>query len=560
MEEKTKKIKNIRFEILAIILIAIFCIALSPVTLQNDTFYTIKVGESIIQNGVDMQDHFSWHENLPYTYPHWAYDVCIYFIYFLFGMNGIYISTCVLAVILGITMYKVNCKLVKNKPISFVITLLAMYLMEGYITARAQLLTFILFTLEIYFIESFLDSKKKRYAIGLIILPIIIANFHAAVWTFYFILFLPYIGEYCITILSDIVIYQKIRMKIINRKIIRLSKKQDKLNQIEELKQKLKLLEEKNEKIKIKREEEKKNPYKIIIKKNNNAKWLIIIMLICLLTGLLTPQNTFEPYTHIFKLMSGNTTQNINEHLPLTLINHTDILCAIIIFLAILIFTDSKIRLSDLFMLGGLTFLMFYSRRQRTMFIIAGAIILNRLLTGLMEKYFKGAIEKITLLLATKVGMFVTAGVVIMASMVIIKPKLNDTYIDESSYPVAACDWILENLDVENIKIFNDYNYGSYMLFRGIPVFIDSRCDLYSPEFNTKTGNAEDGQDIFMDYIETSGLSKFYGDTFEKYGITHLITMKNSKINMIIKKADSENYNKLYSDDKFVIYEVVANN
>ena len=72
MEEK-KKI-SIKFNVLAIITIIIFCFALSPKTLQNDTFYTIKVGEQIVNNGIDMQDHFSWHEDLQYTYPHWAYD------------------------------------------------------------------------------------------------------------------------------------------------------------------------------------------------------------------------------------------------------------------------------------------------------------------------------------------------------------------------------------------------------------------------------------------------------------------------------------------------------
>ena len=353
-----QNLRKIRFEILAIVLITIFCVAISPVTLQNDTYYTIKVGEHIVQNGIDMKDAFSWHEDLPYTYPHWAYDVCIYFIYFLFGMNGIYISTCILAIILGISIYKVNCKLVKNKIISFIITILAMYLLEGYIAARAQLLTFILFTLEIYFIESFLENKKKRYAIGLLVLPIIIANFHAAVWYFYFILFMPYIGEYIIAIMSDAIIYRSLKIKILNKRINKLSEKPGKEEKSEELELKLKSIENKNEKIKVKRQEEKKNPYKIYITKNDNTKWLILIMIICIFTGLLTPQTTFEPYTHIIKLMSGNTMQNINEHLPLTLINHTDILCAIIVFLAILIFTDTKIRLSDLFMLGGLVFIL----------------------------------------------------------------------------------------------------------------------------------------------------------------------------------------------------------
>ena len=368
---------------------------------------------------------------------------------------------------------------------------------------------------------------------------------------FYIILTIYRRIYFCYIIIYVIHIFELCIKRLENKKV-----DEEKLKAIKE---ELKNLEEKNERIKIKREEEKEYPYKIKINKNNNVKILIVVMIICAFTGLLTPQTTFEPYTHIFKLMSGNTTQNINEHLPLTLINHTDILCVIIIFLAVLIFSDSKIRLSDLFMLGGLAFLMFFSRRQRSIFIIVCSIILNRFLMQLMEKYFKGTIEKIQEILTTKVGMFVLAGIVIILSMYIYKPKIDEKYIDESSYPVSACDWILENLDINKMKIFNDYNYGSYMLYRGIPVFIDSRCDLYSPEFNSPTGKAEDGQDIFMDYIETSGLSKFYGDTFKEYGVTHLITMKNSKINMIIKKADSENYKKLYSDDKFVIYEVLNN-
>ena len=40
-----KKISgNVKFIIVAVVLISIFCVALTPVTLQNDTFYTIKVG------------------------------------------------------------------------------------------------------------------------------------------------------------------------------------------------------------------------------------------------------------------------------------------------------------------------------------------------------------------------------------------------------------------------------------------------------------------------------------------------------------------------------------
>ena len=201
MENKMVKIK---LNILAIILIIIFCCLMSPKTLQNDTYYTIKIGEYITENGITTEDPFSWHENLEYTFPHWAYDVMIYKIFDIGGMTGIYISTMVFASIFGILMYLVNVKLNKNRILSFVLTITAIYLFRNYIAARAQLVTFSLFLLTIYFIEKFLENRKLRYAIGLIMIPILIANLHTATFYFYFILYLPYIAEYFIYILLEI--------------------------------------------------------------------------------------------------------------------------------------------------------------------------------------------------------------------------------------------------------------------------------------------------------------------------------------------------------------------
>ena len=548
-DKEKKKIlsKDVKFNLIAIILIAIFCIALTPVTLQNDTFYTIKIGEHISQFGVDMQDPFSWHEDLAYTYPHWGYDLITYYIYDAFGMTGIYITTCILSAILGISIYLVNTKLAKNKVFSFFITIGAMYLLRSYICARAQLVTFILFILTIYFIEQFLETKKKRYVAGLVIIPILIANLHVAVFPFYFVLYLPYIAEYLIAILAETVFYRKLKIAKLKNKIKKLTKKQDN-EKLEKVKQELKELEENVDKIKIKRTKELKDPYKIKLEKNKNVKWLIIIMIICLLTGFLTPLGT-TPYTYLIKTMQGNTTQNINEHLPMTLSKDTDVICTLIIFLSLLIFTKSKIRMSDLFMLGGLTYLMLASRRQVSMFAIAGSVILNRLIMNLANIYDKEMPKRALETITKKVGILVITALTLGLSIYFAKDKLDDKYIDETAYPVAACDYILQNIDLGTARFYNEYNYGSYMLFRGIPVFIDSRADLYSPEFSNKE------EDIFSDFIDTSGIGKFYEDIFEKYQITHVITYENSKMNMIITKTKDPNYKELYKDDYFVVYE-----
>lgn len=543
-EKKTIDKNSIRFTIMAVVLIAIFCFAISPITLQNDTFYTIKIGEHILQNGIDMKDPFSWHENLQYTYPHWLYDVVIYLVYSIGGQVGIYISTIVLSITLGLTMYLVNTKLTKNKLTSFVLTIGAMYLLRNYIAARAQLATFILFILTVYFIEMFLETKKKRYVVGLIIIPIIIANVHLAVFPFYFVLYLPYIAEYMIYILSHTEII------VVNAKIDRLNKKILKTtneDEIQKIKDEINRLEQKNEKTINKKEKINANPYKIKIRGNNNVKALIIIMIICLFTGFLTPLGT-TPYTYLIKTMQGTTTHNISEHLPLTLVNNLEFMCTLVLFIAILTFTDTKIRLSDLFMLGGLIFLTFYTRRQFSMFTLICVMILNRLINALLNKYdpegCKKAIDKMT----TITGMIVTICLVLTISVIQYKPKMNDHFIDEKSYPVEAATYILDNLDINNIKLYNEYNYGSYLIFRGIPVFIDSRADLYAPEFNP-------GVEVFNDYMNLSGMNiDNVEEKLDEYGITHMLMYKKSKLRRFVEQ-NTEKYNLLYEDDNFCLFE-----
>ena len=547
-ELKKRKKFNINFTIVAIILIAIFCVCITPRTLQNDTFYSIKIGELIKNNGIDMMDHFSWHENLSYTYPHWLYDFLTYFIYLIAGFKSIYIVTCILSALLGISVFLVNSKTTKSKPISFIITIGVMYALKPYIAARAQLVTFILFIWELYCIERFIENKKIRYAITLVIISTLIANLHVATWPFFFILFLPYIAEYIISVVSDIVIYKKTKKLVIKHKM-KVAQKNNNIERIKELQIKLNELEEKNEKIKQKRKDTNKNSYKILLNKNDNVKFLIIVMVICAFTGLITPTGD-TPYTYLYKTMKGNTTENISEHQPLTLINNTEAICTLVILISILTFTKTKIKLSDLFFVGGLCYLMFSSRRQFSMLVLIGSVVLGRLIVDMITRYSKNGLKDVDDVVKNNLVLVLLIILMGIFSYNSIKPVLDDKFVSEKSYPVSACDFILENIDLSTAKFYNEYNYGSYLLFRGIPVFIDSRADLYAPEFS---GNKD--EDIFSDFINTSSISKYYEDTFEKYNITHVILGKKSKTNLIINKSHDENYKEIYSDDNFVIYE-----
>ena len=556
MDTKTK----IKFHVLAIFVIILFCFALTPVTLQNDTYYTIAIGEHILENGIDMQDPFSWHEDLPYTYPHWAYDVGTYLVYQLgenIGLGGfasIYIATAILSITLGIIMYYALNKICKNQLISFFITLGVMYLLKSFIAARAQLVTYILFVLTILFIEKFIETKKKRYAIYLIIIPIIIANVHLAVWPFYFVLYLPYIAEYILAVFTESDIFRKMQIKWYKHRIKKFTVKNKSKEEIDNLTAKVDKLQSKLENAIRRRDERRKNPYRIVLKRESSVKYLIIIMIICIFTGFLTPLGT-TPFTYLPKTMEGNTMDNISEHLPLTLIQDPKTLTVLVLFLLMLIFTDTKIKLRDLFMISGLTLMAFMSRRQVSMFVLIGAFVFAKLIIALVNKYDKDGSYKVMKAMTSFFGKIITILLGILVGFSLYKGKIGNPYVSQASYPVQACDYILENVDINSMKIFNEYNFGSYLIYRGIPVFIDSRADLYTPEFNGKKNEDGDyeGRDIFSDYLNVSNISTYYENKFEQYDITHVLIRKNSKLNMLLSRDDK--YKELYSDDNFVFYE-----
>ena len=566
--EKSIKTNKIKFNILAIFAIIIFSIALTPVTFQNDTYYTIAIGKDIVETGtIDMKDHFSWHEDLEYTYPHWLYDVGTYLVYQLGenigigGFTAIYILTVLLSITLGLVIYMACVKISKHHITSFLITMGIMYLLKNFITARAQLVTFILFALTVLFIEEFIASKKKRYAIGLIIISILIANLHVAVWPFYFVLYLPYVAQYMIALISTSKLGYKINKKFKESRLkslekAKLNKKEikDLDEKIEKIKNKIIEIEKSHDKSEKSAGKRRNNPYKIVIEKQDAVKWLILIMVICAFTGLLTPLGD-TPYTYLSKTMEGNTMDNISEHQPLTLINNMEMIICIILVLGLITFTDTKIKLCDLFMLGGLLYLSFMSRRQVSMFDIIGGIIFARIVASFFDKYDVGGEEKLLKSINTIYGKAITILVVILISFNILKPKLDDKFVDENTYPVKASDYIIENVDLSTMKIYNEYNYGSYLLFRGIPVFVDSRADLYTPQFNGEKNDdgKYEGKDIFSDYINTSNIGVYYENKFGEYDITHVLIRKNSKLNMFISRNDK--YIELYGDNNFVFYQ-----
>ncbi len=442
-----------------------------------------------------------------------------------------------------------------NAPLSAIITFIAMYLMRPYVAARAQLVTFTLMILSIYLIEKYLEKAKKRYAIGLILMSLLIVNLHMAVWPFFFVIFLPYIAEYILS-LDIFTIDLIIKFKIY---LVKVFSKENTDEKIKELQAKIKHNE-------INRKKARENPYKIRITRNDNMKKLILVMIICMFMGLITPTGLSTPYTYLAKTMVGNTVKVINEHLPLDLPSNQEFVAFFVAFIVVLTFIDIKIDFKHLCYYLGILYLALNSRRQVSMFLVICTPILAKLIGEIFERYAPELQEKTIKLVNNFYCKVALTTVFIVIGIQGIKEKMNESYYYPQDYPIYATNWIKENLDYKNIKLFNEYNYGSYLVYSGIPVMIDSRADLYSPEFNTKTKNVSDGNDIFMDVQNIATGKDDYKKIFENYGVTHVITYSDSRVSKKLKS--NSDYKKIYPlteeesalDERFVIYEKVQNN
>ena len=491
-----------KFKYVFLIWIAIFAIGLVRKTLQNDTFYTIKIGELIFKNGIDMLDHFSFHI-LPYTYPHWLYDCFIFLIYKLFGYTGIYISTILLLIILLMVVFKANTKICHNPLVAAFATFICALAISGFATARAQLVSFILFALEIYFIESFLKSGKKRNLVGLLLISLILCNIHVAVWPFYFILYLPYLVEYVVSLICKKITFKK------ENKFIKFIKTH------------------------------------VVLEENENIKYLFLTMLLSLLTGLFTPIGD-TPYTYLVKTMAGNSQKYIKEHQMLSWKDSpfTIIIAGETLFLALF----SKAKLRDIFMICGLILMNIFSIRHMAFLALIGTICFGRIFSMFLESYgFKGN-DKILAFISKKKVIVCSFLLVILFSSILLYIQNKKEFIDSELYPVEAVKYIKENIDIDKMRLFNEYDYGSYLILNNIPVFIDSRADLYTKQFNGLD------YDIFDDY---EFITNDYQKKFEFYNITHVLTYKKYQALQSMLKRDI-NYKIIYEDDYFILFEKIG--
>jgi hypothetical protein len=114
-------------------------------------------------------------------------------------------------------------------------------------------------------------------------------------------------------------------------------------------------------------------------------------------------------------------------------------------------------------------------------------------------------------------------------------PSLDLTKLAEQDYPVQAVQFIQQHGDT---KVYNDYGWGGYLIYCGIPVYIDGRADMYG--------------DIIKDNFEILQQDGPVGQSIADTGAETVLTQTDGKFDVALK--ESPEWIKVYKDKIATVY------
>ena len=282
---------------------------------------------------------------------------------------------------------------------------------------------------------------------------------------------------------------------------------------------------------------------KIIIEKKKNILSLFITMIICIIGGFITPIG-LAPFVNMFKTVGEISSDIISEMKSLDIYTCLGFIIYISIFIGVVGFSKTKASIIDCFYLLGFGLLSLSSVRSLFFFYFIGIFIIARIVTDFIKNYS----INVDFFKKSQINFYFYIIIIFVLCLSInnFSQSIFADYVSSKDYPVDAAEYIKKNIDVDSMRLYNHFNFGSYLELCGIPVFIDSRAEIYLSTFNDTN--------ILEDWNISNG-SKEYERIFDKYKITHALLYNQSQIVDYI--SENEKWKKVYQDDNFSIYERV---
>ena len=176
------KIRNLKF-VAAFLLPAILLMFVNQ-ELDNDSWFVLAEGRYLVENGIHYTDVLTIHEGMNIVVQNYGFAMIFYLIHNTFGASGLYIMMLALNFVICYLLYRI-CMLISNKNTNlslFIMMLTDFLLILGFVTTRAQMVSYIIMLALIYVLELYIKTDKSKYLWWLPVLSILQINLHASVW------------------------------------------------------------------------------------------------------------------------------------------------------------------------------------------------------------------------------------------------------------------------------------------------------------------------------------------------------------------------------------------
>ncbi len=100
-------------------------------------------------------------------------------------------------------------------------------------------------------------------------------------------------------------------------------------------------------------------------------------------------------------------------------------------------------------------------------------------------------------------------------------------------YPVAAVDY-LEAAGLNQARGYNSYNWGGYLIWRGVPVFVDGRADVY-------------GDPFLLFYRETFEVKPSWQEPLDEYDVDYVLMERGMPLTAVL--TASPEWTQVYEDE-----------
>jgi hypothetical protein len=119
--------------------------------------------------------------------------------------------------------------------------------------------------------------------------------------------------------------------------------------------------------------------------------------------------------------------------------------------------------------------------------------------------------------------------------------RLNDAAI-ASLFPVDAVDFLEREGWVGTRRGYNHFDWGGYLIWRGVPVFIDGRPDMYGDEF-------------MLMYMQTLAVTPEWRDPLNTYAVDYVLTKSEGSLRILL--TESDDWQEVYDDGVACVFDRV---